>query len=98
MHILTTNQLNAVIINRFETKHAAGVAPKTKPPEQAERPKVGSDIQWSTHTQNKRSSDLDVPTLMAACPEFADVARSLCGYLKNLNDVHRAAGLRRFKC
>ena len=28
---------------------------------------------------------------MQACPQFADMARSLCGYLKNWNDVHRAA-------
>ncbi len=52
--------------------------------------KTELDIQWSTHTR-KRRSDLDIATLMQSCPQFADMARSLCGYLKGWNDVHRAA-------
>ena len=49
------------------------------------------DIRWSTHTTRLRS-DIDVPVLMSACPEFANMARSLCGYLRNWNDVHRSPG------
>ena len=90
-HILTTNEPNSVTGNRFETKHAAGVVPKETVVEPDERPdKVDLDINWSSHT-NKRSSDIDVPTLMASCPHFADMARGTQGYMKDWNDVHRAA-------
>ena len=91
-HILTTNKPDLVNSNRFETKHAAGVANESEPSDNVERlEKQEEDIQWSTHTTRPRS-DIDVPTLMHACPEFAEMARSLCGYLKDWNDVHRAAG------
>jgi len=91
-HILTSNELDPVTRNRFETKHAAGVVPKDPMVEPVERPEnVDIDISWSTHT-NKRSSDIDVPTLMASCPHFADMARGTQGYMKDWNDVHRAAG------
>ena len=91
-HILTTNKPDFVNSNRFETKHAAGVANESEPSDNVERlEKQEEDIQWSTHTTRPRS-DIDVPTLMHACPEFAEMARSLCGYLKDWNDVHRAAG------
>ena len=90
-HILTTNQPNSVISNRFRTKHAAGAVPKQQGVEHVERPEdVDLDISWSTHT-NKRSSDIDVPMLMASCPHFADMARGTQGYMKDWNDVHRAA-------
>jgi replication initiation protein RepC len=90
-HILTTNEPNPVISNRFETKHAAGVVPKepvAEPDESVED--VDLDISWSTHT-NKRSSDIDVPTLMASCPHFAEMARGSQGFMRDWNDVHRAA-------
>ena len=91
-HILTTNKPDPVNSNRLEKKRAASVTPETVPTEAVERSEKGdNDIQWSTHT-NKRRSDIDVATLMQACPQFADMARSLCGYLKNWDDVHRAAG------
>ena len=35
---------------------------------------------------------LDVPTIMQACPEFAQWARDLGGYLKDWGDVYRIAG------
>jgi replication initiation protein RepC len=90
-HILTTSEPNHVISNRFETKHAAGGVPKEARFEPVERPEeVDLDISWSTHT-NTRSSDIDVPMLMASCPHFADMARGSQGYMKDWNDVHRAA-------
>ncbi|WP_254055712.1 plasmid replication protein RepC [Ruegeria sp. EL01] len=91
-HILTTNKPDPVKSNRFETKHAAGVVQDSVPSDNVERlDKQDQDIQWSTHTTRPKS-DIDIPTLMQACPEFAEMARSLCGYLKDWNDVHRAAG------
>jgi replication initiation protein RepC len=90
-HILTTNEPNLVISNRFETKHTAGVVPERPTIEPVEGPEdVDLDISWSTHT-NKRSSDIDVPMLMASCPHFADMARGTQGFMKDWNDVHRAA-------
>ena len=90
-HILTTKEPISVNSNRFETKHAAGVVPKEPETEPVETPEeVDLDISWSTHT-NKRSSDIDVPMLMASCPHFADMARGTQGYMKDWNDVHRAA-------
>ncbi len=40
----------------------------------------------------RRKSDLDLPTIMQACPEFTTWARTLAGYLKTWDDVHRVAG------
>ncbi|MEP6049230.1 MAG: plasmid replication protein RepC, partial [Roseobacter sp.] len=90
-HILTTNEPNPVTSNRFETKHAVGVVRKEPMVEPVERQdEVDLDISWSTHT-NTRSSDIDVPMLMASCPHFADMARGTQGYMKDWADVHRAA-------
>jgi replication initiation protein RepC len=94
-HILTTNEPNPVKSNRFETKHAAGVARErqgTDPVDRAEE--VDLDINWSTHGRNggtKQGSDVDIPMLMASCPHFAEMARATGGYLRDWNDVHRAA-------
>lgn len=94
-HLLTTNEPNHVKSNRFETKHAAGVAQEGQGAEPAHRAaEVDLDINWSTHGRDggsKRGSDVDIPMLMASCPHFADMARATGGYLRDWNDVHRAA-------
>lgn len=91
-HILTTNQPDPVTSNCFENKAAADVEPELPKPEPVERPEqVDLDIQWTTHT-NKRKSDIDIPMLMLTCPHFAEMARGLQGYIKDWNDLHRAAG------
>jgi len=36
--------------------------------------------------------ELDLPTIMQACPEFASWARNVGGFLKNWNDLHWVAG------
>lgn len=94
-HILTTNEPNPVKSNRFETKHAASVAREGQGTEPAHRAEdVDLDINWSTHGRDggsKRGSDVDIPMLMASCPHFADMARATGGYLRDWNDVHRAA-------
>ena len=67
------------------------IVPKEPVVEPDERLKeVDLDISWSTHT-NQRSSDIDVPTLMASCPHFAEMARGTHGFMRDWNDVHRAA-------
>jgi replication initiation protein RepC len=92
-HILTTNQPDPVSSNRFEKKHAAGVEPEKLRPERVERPEeIDMDIRWSTHT-NKRTSEVDIPMLMATCPHFAEMARAVGGgYIRDWNELHRAAG------
>ena len=91
-HILTTNQLYSVNSNCFENKAPAGIVQEKPPSAKVERPEEVSlaEISWSTHT-NKRGSEVDIPMLMASCPHFAEMARGLQGYLKNWDDVHRAA-------
>jgi replication initiation protein RepC len=91
-HIRTTNEPNPVNSNRFEAKHVADFVPKEPALEPVERPEdVDLEISWSTHG-TKRESDIDIPMLMASCPHFAEMARGTQGYLRDWNDVHRAAG------
>jgi len=70
----------------------AGVRQEVPTPEPVERPEeVDLDIKWSSHT-NKRKSEIDIPMLMLTCPHFAELARGMEGYIRNWNDLHRAAG------
>jgi replication initiation protein RepC len=90
-HIRTTNEPDPVKRNRFETKHAAGVAPDEQGTAPVGTPEeVDLDITWSTHG-TKRGSEVDIPMLMASCPHFAEMARASGGYMRDWNDVHRAA-------
>lgn len=90
-HILTTNQPDPVNSNGFEKKHTAGIELEQEPSDQVEPwETVDLDINWSTHTR-KRGSEVDIPMLMASCPHFAEMAHGVHGYLKDWNDVHRAA-------
>ena len=76
----------------FEEKHAADTLPELQTPEQVEgSQKVDLDIEWSTHT-SKRTSDVDIPMLMLTCPQFAEMARGMEGYIRDWNGIHRAAG------
>ena len=91
-HILTTNQPDLVPSNSFENKAVESLEPEKQQPERAERPEeVDLDIQWSTHT-NKRTSQVDIPMLMLSCPRFGALARGTEGYIRDWNDLHRAAG------
>lgn len=91
-HILTTKQPDPVNSNCLEKKHVAGVRQEVRTPEPVERPEeVNLDIEWSSHT-NKRKSEIDIPMLMLTCPHFAELARGMEGYIRNWNDLHRAAG------
>lgn len=90
--ILTTNEPNSVNSNSFGQKHAANATTQWSIHEPVETTqKVDVDIEWSTHT-SKRTSDVDIPMLMLACPHFAELARGIEGYIRDWNGVHRAAG------
>ena len=70
---------------------AAGPEPDLPPSVEVERPeKIDSDAGWNINTKRYRT-DIDVPTLMASCPLFAEMARDLQGYIKDWNHLHRAA-------
>jgi len=91
-HILITKQLDLVTSNIFENKDSENSGPEKPLSEQVERPQeVNLDIQWSTDT-NKRSSQVDIPMLMLTCPRFGEMARELEGYIRDWNDLNRAAG------
>ena len=90
-HILTTNQLNPVNSNRFRKKARGGGVTREEPSDRVERPdEVDLNISWSTHS-NQRGSEVDIPMLMASCPQFAEMARGVLGYIRNWNDIHSAA-------
>ena len=87
-HIQITNQPNPVTCNRSETEQAAGVARKPEPVVPIARLREGE----AQPDPKLRGVALDVPTIMQACPEFAQWARDLGGYLKDWGDVYRVAG------
>lgn len=87
-HILITNQPDPVIRNRSENEQTAGVVPKPEPAVPIERARK----EEAQTEPRSRGLALDVPTIMQACPEFAQWARDLGGYLKDWSDVYRVAG------
>ena len=88
--IPTAAESQGINRNGNEKGQAADGRPGSQTGEPAKRAeKVNMDIEWST--QRKPTSDIDIPTLMTACPTFAQMAHGLLGYLRNWNDVHRAA-------
>ena len=87
-HILVTNQLNPVICKSSEKENVENVAP-IAPLEE----RVDTELEeWVAETRKKRGAALDLPTVMQACPEFANWARSMGGYLKDWDDLHRIVG------
>ena len=98
-HIQTTNQPNSVNSNRFDNKAAPAAPPEPDFPPSVEGGTAELDeVQWSSHG-TRRTSEVELTTVMAACPEFADMARAMVGgYVKNWNDLHRAACMLRPSC
>ena len=93
-HIQTTNKPNSVNSNRFEEKHAASSEPEKPPTVAVEGTKADLDsIQWSSHGTKAKSTEVELTTVMAACPEFASVAHGLLGFVRTWDDLHRAAGM-----
>ena len=102
-HIQTTKQPDLVNSNRFENKAAAAAPPEPDTPPPVEPVEDGNDdlhqIEWSTHGKSKQTTQVELGTVMASCPEFADMARAMVGgYVKNWDELHRAAGLLRPSC
>ena len=95
-HIQTTNQLPSVKSKSFEKKRAADPKPNELATEQVDTEELDLDaIQWNTNSTTAESGQVELTTVMAACPQFATLARGLIGYVKDWNDLHKAAGMAR---
>ena len=93
-HILTTNQLDSVNSNRFEKKHEADPSTINRTTEQVDGKEVDLDeIKWDVQAKRPDKGQVELATVMAACPEFANMAREMTGYVRNWDDLHRAAGM-----
>lgn len=87
-HILTTKQPNPVKCNPSETEDAEPTALQTEP-----QVHVAQEVELGeTKPVRPDKTDLDIAVVMQACPEFAEMARNLGGYIKDWNELHRIAG------
>lgn len=96
-HILTTNDLNSVTSNCYEAKNVASTPPDKQPTEQFDSAEDDLDRDsWTTQGKKGKSTEVELSTVMVACPEFATMARAMLGgYVKNWDELHRAAGMLR---
>jgi len=94
-HIQTTNQPDSVKSKSFRMKARGDDVPKDQPSVELESPQKDDldQIDWNTN-RNQLTSEVELTTLMAAFPEFAEMARRLAGgYVRNWDDLHRSAGM-----
>lgn len=90
-HILTTKHLNLVNSNINEIRKKNQPSPKLPP--SIEDDSSEKEINWGTGASRKPKTEVEISTVMAACPNFAEMARNLGGgYIRNWNEFHRAAG------
>ena len=90
-HILSTNQSDPVPSNINEERKARQDRTKTLPTVEEESPE--EDIIWDIGGSRKMKTEVEISTVMAACPNFAEIVRDLGGgYLRDWNDFHRVAG------
>lgn len=87
-HILSTKQPHLVISNVYEKRKKSTGLDKTQAMVEAD----GEDISWSTGGENKLSTEVEIGTVMQACPKFAEMAHDMGGYLRDWNEFHRMAG------
>ena len=89
-HILYTNQPNPVTSNINEVERKLQTPVKTRATVEAGSDE--QDINWGTGSASKLKTDVEISTVMQACPKFAEMARDMGGYLQNWNEFHRLAG------
>lgn len=88
-HILYTNQLKPVKSNINDAKNAPQAPNKTLSAIEDDRPE--KDINWGIGDNGGLKSDVEISTVMQACPKFAEMAHDMGGYLQNWNEFHRVA-------
>lgn len=87
-HILFTNQPNPVSSKINETRRESRNPGGSQQPEVEEVP--NEEISWDVGGNQSLRSDVEISTVMAACPNFAEIARDLGGgYLRDWSDFHR---------
>jgi replication initiation protein RepC len=87
-HILFTNQPNPVISNVDEKRRVRQNQNKTEPSFEVD----SENINWGLVADSKLKTDVDLATVMQACPKFAEMAHDMGGYLQSWNEFHRMAG------
>lgn len=87
-HILSTKQPHLVISNVYEKRKKSGGLDETQATVEVD----GEDISWGTGSGNKLSTEVEIGTVMQACPKFAEMAHDMGGYLRDWNEFHRMAG------
>lgn len=87
-HILSTKQPHLVISNIYEEGNVSEALDKTPVTVEEEN----DDISWGTGGDNKLSTEIEIGTVMQACPKFAEMANDMGGYLRDWNEFHRMAG------
>ena len=87
--ILSTNQPNPVTSNINEKRKSDPNSDKTLATVEDESVK---DINWGVGVESKLKTEVEIPTVIQACPKFAEMAHGLGGYIRDWNDFHRMAG------
>lgn len=90
-HILSTNKFNPVSSNVNEKRK--NTQNRVKPLSFVKYESSEKDIIWGIGGNLKLKTEIEISTVMAACPNFAEIVRDLGGgYLENWNEFHRMAG------
>jgi replication initiation protein RepC len=90
-HILTTNKPNLVDSNGYENRNAGRAGDEHAPSSCCEESKPKENQVRCNVREKSSKKGITLKTMMHACPEFAETGRSVCGYMKDWNDAHRAA-------
>ncbi|MGR3661781.1 MAG: plasmid replication protein RepC [Paracoccaceae bacterium] len=83
-HIQYTKQPNSVTSNAKKKKAGERIAAVKSELDE-------KDVNWTTFGQKELGTDIDIPTILQSCPDFAEMAHGLGGYVKNWNELHRRA-------
>lgn len=86
--ILFTKQPHLVTSNVYEKRKKSAELDKTQATVEVD----GEDISWGTGSENKLSTEVEIGTVMQACPKFAEMAHDMGGFLRDWNEFHRMAG------
>ena len=89
-HIQVTNQPNPVNSNIHENMETAKSREKLPPVEPEKSEEINLDIKWGNGGA-QYTTQVELETLMSSCRHFAEMAHDLNGYVRDWNELHRAA-------